>query len=45
VDGGQYPGMPRWVKIAAIVAIVLVAVAIGAMLLLGGEHGPRMHTP
>ncbi|MEH1130754.1 hypothetical protein [Micromonospora sp. CPCC 206061] len=38
-------GMPRWVKVVGIIAIV-VAVLVLVMLLtgLGGEHGPGRHS-
>lgn len=34
---------PRWVKIPAIVAGVLILVVVAAMLLTGGQHGPARH--
>jgi len=36
------PGMPRWVKVMAIVAVV-VAVLVVVALLIGGEHSPARH--
>jgi hypothetical protein len=33
---------PRWVKVAVIIALVLVALVV-VMLLVGGEHGPGRH--
>ena len=36
-------GPPRWVKISAIVAGVLILVVVAAMLLTGGQHGPARH--
>lgn len=38
-----YPGTPRWVKIAGIVALAVLVVALAAAFLLGGEHGPARH--
>ena len=38
------PSAPRWVKVAAIVAGVILA-AILVMALAGGEHGPGRHLP
>ena len=40
------PSTPRWVKVFAIIVIVLVLL-IGIMLLtgVGGEHGPGRHMP
>lgn len=34
--------MPRWVKVIALLAAVVVAILVVAMLL-GGEHGPGRH--
>ena len=36
-------GPPRWVKVSAIVAGVLILVVIAVMLLTGGQHGPARH--
>ena len=36
------PRAPRWVKVTALVALV-AALLIGALLLFGGDHGPRRH--
>ena len=38
------PATPRWVKIFAVAALLIVAAAVVAMLVLGGEHGPGRHT-
>lgn len=38
------PGLPRWVKISAVVVVVLALALILAMALVGGEHGPGLHT-
>lgn len=37
------PGLPRWVKVLAVGALVVVVMLVVAMVLLGGEHGPGMH--
>ncbi|MEX2459339.1 MAG: hypothetical protein WD770_10190 [Actinomycetota bacterium] len=37
-------GMPRWVKVFLIVAI-LAAVAVVVALVAGVEHGPGLHGP
>jgi hypothetical protein len=43
-DGAnREPATPRWVKVSWIIAAVIV-LAIVAALLLGGEHGPGMHS-
>jgi hypothetical protein len=40
----QPTGMPHWVKVFIIVAIVLVLAFIVSRLL-GVQHGPRLHSP
>ena len=42
-DRETLAGPPRWVKVSAIVAGVLILVVIAVMLLTGGEHGPARH--
>ncbi len=43
--GERQAGMPRWVKISLIVALVLVAVFVIINLAGGGgEHGPGRHS-
>ena len=42
--GGASAGTPRWVKVLAVIGVVL-ALVVGVMLLVGGgEHGPGRHT-
>jgi hypothetical protein len=41
-EGQPGAGLPRWVKISAIVVVALVVIVAAAMLL-GGEHGPGRH--
>ena len=43
--GSEPPRAPRWVKVSAIVAAVVVALIIAITLLSGGEHGPGRHLP
>jgi len=43
--GAVYPGTPRWMKVGAIVAVVLVLLLVLVMVALGGEHGPMRHIP
>ncbi|KUM36452.1 hypothetical protein [Arthrobacter sp. EpRS71] len=38
-----FTGPPRWVKVSAIVAGILLLVAVAVMVLSGGEHGPGRH--
>ncbi len=41
-----YPGMPRWVKLAGIIALVLVLLVVVLMVAgVGGQHGPGRHLP
>jgi hypothetical protein len=42
VDPPQYPGAPRWVKIAGAIAVAVV-VALAVMALIKGGHGPHQH--
>ena len=37
------PGVPGWVKVSALVAVILLVGLIVAMLI-GGNHGPGRHT-
>lgn len=40
------PGIPRWVKVSLIIAVVVVLlVAIIALTGVGGPHGPGRHLP
>jgi hypothetical protein len=39
------PGIPRWVKVFGIVALVLVLLVIIMMFVSGGSHGPGRHIP
>lgn len=40
-DRGSMPGMPRWVRMSLIVALVVVLLVV--ILLLTGGHGPGRH--
>ena len=42
-EGWSTTGMPRWVKVFLIVAIAVAALAVMAMLVVGGDHGPGRH--
>lgn len=43
-DGGSPPRMPRWVKAAAIVVGVLIAIFLVLQVTgIAGEHGPGRH--
>jgi hypothetical protein len=42
-DNEALTGPPRWVKISAIAAGILILVVIAVMLLTGGQHGPARH--
>lgn len=39
-----HPGLPRWAKMLAFGAVVVVIAVVAVMLLAGGEHGPGMHS-
>ena len=41
-DEPRHPGAPRWVKVSAIIAGVLILLVVIA-LLVGGDHGPGRH--
>jgi hypothetical protein len=43
-SGGAPPGMPRWVKVSALVVLVIAVVLVVTMLVVGGEHGPGLHS-
>ena len=40
---GSTGGTPRWVKVSAIIAVVVVALVAVMLLAGGGEHGPGRH--
>lgn len=42
-DSESPPGVPRWLKIFAVIAVALLLFAVGAMIIMGGEHGPGRH--
>ncbi len=46
-DRESKPGMPRWVKMSAIIvgALVLLVVILAVTGVLGGQHGPGRHLP
>lgn len=37
------PGMPGWVKVSVIVALILVLLVVVILLVGPGEHGPGRH--
>lgn len=39
------PGMPRWVKVSGMIAIVVALLVVIALVVSGGEHGPGRHLP
>jgi hypothetical protein len=39
----QYPGMPKWVKVGALIAGAIFVLALIAILASNGEHGPWRH--
>ena len=40
---GQPPGMPRWVKVSALLVGALVLALVAIMVIGGGDHGPSRH--
>lgn len=48
-DGGTEseapPGVPRWLKVSALIAGVVLLAVIAVMLISGGDHGPGRHVP
>ena len=45
LDGGTPPGMPRWVKVSAILVGVLILVFLVLQLTgIAGNHGPGRHS-
>jgi hypothetical protein len=42
-DRQPAPGMPRWVKLSAVIVAVLVLLLVVVMLLSGSGHGPQRH--
>lgn len=44
-SGAAYPGTPHWVKVGAMVAVIVVLLVMVTMVLAGGEHGPMRHIP
>lgn len=39
------PKVPRWVKVLAIIAVVVALAVIVVMKISGGQHGPGRHLP
>ena len=37
------PGMPRWVKVTAVIVAVLALLLVSVMLISGDGHGPQRH--
>lgn len=44
-DSPGPPGAPRWVKVSAIVALIVVLLFVVVVLISGGQHGPGRHMP
>lgn len=41
--GEPPPGVPRWVKVFGLITVIVILLAVVAMILVGGEHGPGRH--
>lgn len=39
------PGIPRWVKISAVIALLLLLTLLLSQLVFGVQHGPGLHSP
>lgn len=39
------PGMPRWVKVFVLLAILVILLVVLIMFIVGGDHGPGRHAP
>lgn len=37
------PGVPRWLKLSAVVLAIAIVALVVTMLLIGGQHGPGGH--
>jgi hypothetical protein len=42
---GSEAGMPRWVKVSAVLGVVAALLVAALVLVGGGEHGPGRHLP
>ena len=42
-DSESPPSVPRWVKILGVVTVIVILLAIAAMILIRGNHGPGRH--
>lgn len=42
-DKDAYSGMPRWVKVLGVIALVILLSFVILMIFGGSEHGPRRH--
>jgi hypothetical protein len=42
-DRQPAPGMPRWVKVTAVIVAVVALLLVIVMLISGGGHGPQRH--
>lgn len=38
------PGMPHWVKVSAVIVVIVAVTLVVVLALSGGEHGPGLHT-
>ena len=43
-NGAATTGTPRWVKVFAVFALLVVALVVVVIAFGGGEHGPGRHT-
>lgn len=43
-DGSSPPGIPRWLKMSGIIVLVVILLVVIIQLVVGGQHGPGLHT-
>lgn len=44
-ESGSTAGTPRWVKVSAVIALLVLVLFVVVLLVGGGEHGPGRHSP
>jgi hypothetical protein len=45
VESGSTAGTPRWVKVSAVIALLVLVLFVVVLLAGGGQHGPGRHSP
>ena len=44
-DESSPPGIPRWLKVSAVVVVLLILLVLAVSFIAGIEHGPGLHGP